>query len=118
MDIFDGDIVPDNFEDQPVNHYLFQLYRRWNCSLMLPSKVSNGAGGTPAQYAEKCIDGWSFGPLDKAVEITQTWFLDHSSAAQKCLDKMLALQASPTVTTFILALIPKIWALLVHAIGA
>lgn len=110
MDIFAGEIVPDNFMDQPAGHYLFQLYRRWNCSVMSPCRISGGKGAL-TRPAEQRTDSWSFEPLNRAVEVTQKWHLDQLTDVQRCLtldvvipcyrvqipflDRMLALQPSP-----------------------
>ncbi|KAG6331710.1 hypothetical protein ID866_7378 [Astraeus odoratus] len=122
MDIFDGDIIPDNFINQDGDPFLYQLYRRWNCSHMFPSRITNGIGGSfPARYTQQHADGWTFRPLDRAVDTTERWLLLRCPGAQRrmtidvvvpsyrvqlsFLDKILNLQPSPTCTVMFIIIV-------------
>ncbi|KAL4065262.1 glycosyltransferase family 2 protein [Scleroderma yunnanense] len=122
MDIFTGDVIPDNFINQDGDPFLYQLYRRWNCSLMFPSRISNGIGGSrPARYVKKHADGWTFEPLDRATVTTEQWLLLRCPAAQRqltidviipsyrvqlpILDRILSLQSSSTCTVMFIIII-------------
>ncbi|KAI5982283.1 glycosyltransferase family 2 protein [Pisolithus marmoratus] len=120
MDIFSGRVVPDNFINQDGDPFLYQLYRRWNCSAMVPLRISNVIGGArPARYDKQHADGWKFGPLDKATDAIKQWLLQHCPVAQRLLtidvvipsyrvqlrylDRILSLQPSSTCSvTFII----------------
>ncbi|KAJ3537709.1 hypothetical protein NMY22_g5488 [Coprinellus aureogranulatus] len=68
MDTFEGEVIPDIFINQDGDPFLFQLYRRWNCSRMVSCRLSNAIGGdNDARYQKKHAKGWTFGTLDKAV---------------------------------------------------
>lgn len=120
MDIFSGRVVPDNFINQDGDPFLYQLYRRWNCSAMVPLRISNVIGGARlARYDKQHADGWRFGPLDKATDATERWLLQHCPVAPRLLtidvvipsyrvqlpflDRILSLQSSSTcVVMFII----------------
>ncbi|KIY53636.1 glycosyltransferase family 2 protein [Fistulina hepatica ATCC 64428] len=85
MDIFYGNVVPDIFVNQDGDPFLFQLYHRFGCSVMLSScHLSNAVGGsTDARYAKIHAPTWTFDILDRAT---------------KCLEVSLAENlASPSV---------------------
>ncbi len=67
LDIFDGTVVPETFVKQDGDHFLFQLYRRWDCSTMIPSLLRQGVVGG-SRNTEQRIKDWTFETLDKAVE--------------------------------------------------
>ncbi|KAF5342119.1 hypothetical protein D9611_001291 [Ephemerocybe angulata] len=68
MDTFNGEVVPDIFINQDGDPFLFQLYRRWNCSKMIDCRVSNAIGGSvEARYEKSHAKGWTFETLDNAV---------------------------------------------------
>ncbi|KII96014.1 glycosyltransferase family 2 protein [Plicaturopsis crispa FD-325 SS-3] len=80
LDIFDGVVVPDDFVNQDGDPYLYQLYRRWNCSRMFSSRVSNGLGGSDsARYEKQHATNWTFGPLDTGVVTAQKWLCAQGS---------------------------------------
>ncbi|KAG2143095.1 glycosyltransferase family 2 protein [Suillus clintonianus] len=118
MDVFEGQVIPDVFVNQDGDPFLFQLYRKWGCSRMIPSRLSNGIGGSlPARYTQQHADGWTFGPLDKAALVLARSLPD---AARKMtldiiipsyrvqlpfLDPILALKESPTCETMFIIII-------------
>ena len=76
MDIFGGQVIPNTFVNQDGDPFLFQLYRKWGCSRMISSRISNSIGGSlPARYTQKHADGWTFGPLEKATSTVETWLV-------------------------------------------
>jgi glycosyltransferase involved in cell wall biosynthesis len=69
MDLF-GEVVPDCFINQDGDPYLFQLYRRFGSSLMIPSRIQNNVGGSEnARYQKKHAADWTFGTLDGGTEV-------------------------------------------------
>ncbi|CAM6107979.1 unnamed protein product [Calypogeia fissa] len=47
LQIFDGEVIPKDFINQDGDPYLFQLYRRWACSIMLKDVfLENTMGGS------------------------------------------------------------------------
>jgi nucleoside-diphosphate-sugar epimerase/glycosyltransferase involved in cell wall biosynthesis len=122
MKIFNGTVVPDVFINQDGDPFLFQLYRRWGCSSMIPSRISNGIGGEhAARYEKKSASNWTFGPLTTASSSVQQW-LDESGyhAKQKVtldiiipcyrvdvpiLDTILALQPSTTCAVMFIIIV-------------
>lgn len=74
LDIFDGEVIPPSFINQDGDPYLFQLYRRWGSSVMIPCRVSNGVGGSNSARYEKyhAID-WTFDTLTNATDTIETW---------------------------------------------
>ncbi|KAK2462169.1 hypothetical protein APHAL10511_005801 [Amanita phalloides] len=86
MDIFNGVVVPEKFINQDGDPFLFQLYRRWGCSVMLSCSLSNGVGGSEeARYTKQPATGWTFETLDKSVESVAQWLESKQSGAQKLL---------------------------------
>ncbi|TFK35675.1 glycosyltransferase family 2 protein [Crucibulum laeve] len=74
MDIFNGEIVPDVFINQDGDPFLFQLYRRWNCSKLFSARISNGIGGEgDARYAKQHATEWTFDTLGTAVSTAEIW---------------------------------------------
>ena len=69
MDIF-TEVIPDCFINQDGDTYLFQLYRRFGCSLRIPSRIQNNVGGSKnARYQKKHAADWTFGTLDAGTEV-------------------------------------------------
>ncbi|KAI3621132.1 glycosyltransferase family 2 protein [Moniliophthora roreri] len=78
LDIFKGKVVPDIFINQDGDPFLFQLYRRFGCSTMFSSTLSNGIGGEGAARYEKLhAKEWTFEPLDDATSEAQKWLADN-----------------------------------------
>ncbi|KAI6105407.1 glycosyltransferase family 2 protein [Pisolithus sp. B1] len=122
MDIFSGRVIPDNFINQDGDPFLYHLYRRWNCSVMIPLRISNAVGGAcPARYDKQHAEGWKFGPLDKATDAIKQWLLQHCPVAQRLLtidvvipsyrvhipylDRILNLQSSSTCVVMFIIII-------------
>lgn len=122
LDIFDGDVIPDIFINQDGDPFLYQLYRRWDCSKMFTARISNGIGGSqPARYCQEHAKGWTFGPLDKAIATTEEWLLRFCPAVSRkltldivipsfrvqlqLLEPILNLKPSPTCTTMFIIII-------------
>ena len=69
MDLF-GEVIPDCFINQDGGPYLFQLYRRFGSSMVIPSRIQNNVGGSEnARYQKKHAADWKFGTLDDATKI-------------------------------------------------
>ena len=84
MDIFSGTVVPEVFINQDGDPFLFQLYRRWGCSSMIPSLLSNSVGGSGgARYIKQHATDWTFETLDKAIETATRWLQLKNSTARK-----------------------------------
>ncbi|KAI0643639.1 NAD-dependent epimerase/dehydratase [Trametes meyenii] len=113
MDIFSGEVIPDSFTNQDGDPFLYQLYRRWGCSRMIPSRISNQLGGSEAARYEKVhATNWTFGPLDNATKAVETWLERRMSGVERkltldvivpcyrvdmrCLDAFLTLPSSTT----------------------
>ncbi|KAF9261235.1 glycosyltransferase family 2 protein [Marasmius fiardii PR-910] len=75
MDIFDGEVVPREFVNQDGDPFLFQLYRRFGSSVMLPSfRLRNSIGGSEdARYTKHRLVGWTFDILDAAAARVESW---------------------------------------------
>ncbi|THV02639.1 NAD-dependent epimerase/dehydratase [Dendrothele bispora CBS 962.96] len=122
LDIFDGEVVPATFINQDGDPYLFQLYRRWGCSVMFTSRVTNGIGGeSEARYEKVHAVGWTFDPLEDGVRTVEKWLhQSYPNTHRKVtldvvipcyrvlvdiLDKILNLQTSETCTTMFIVII-------------
>ncbi|KIK36718.1 glycosyltransferase family 2 protein [Suillus luteus UH-Slu-Lm8-n1] len=122
MDAFGGQVIPKVFINQDGDPFLFQLYRKWGCSRMIPSRLSNGIGGSlPARYIQQHTDGWTFGPLaDAASALEKSLATSFPTATRKMtldvvipsyrvllpfLDAILALKESPTCETMFIIII-------------
>lgn len=122
LDIFNGDVVPGTFINQDGDPFLYQLYRRWDCSRMFTARISNGIGGSqPARYRQQHAKGWTFDPLDKATVTTEEWLLRRCPAVSRkltldvvipsfrvqlwLLEPILNLKPSPTCTTMFIVII-------------
>ncbi|KAI0699816.1 glycosyltransferase family 2 protein [Cytidiella melzeri] len=113
MDIFHGQVVPDVFVNQDGDPYLFQLYRRFGCSVMMAPTIRNTLGGSgDARYEKVHATGWTYGTLDEGthqleahlghdlVETTRKLTLDVIIPCYRVnmayIDRFLALQSSTT----------------------
>ncbi|KAI9574043.1 glycosyltransferase family 2 protein [Boletus coccyginus] len=122
LDIFNGNVIPEIFVNQDGDPFLYQLYRRWDCSRMFAARISNEIGGSqPARYRQQHIKEWTFGPLDKATATTEKWLLRHCPVVSRkltldvvipsfrvqrqFLEPMLNLKPSPTCTTMFIIII-------------
>ncbi|KAF8526628.1 NAD-dependent epimerase/dehydratase [Hysterangium stoloniferum] len=83
MDIF-GEVIPDCFINQDGDPYLFQLYRRFGSSLMIPSRIQNNVGGSEnARYRKKHAADWTFGTLDRGTEDIINWMKNKGGSSTK-----------------------------------
>ncbi|CAG8672143.1 7650_t:CDS:2 [Acaulospora morrowiae] len=74
IDIFHGNPFPDMLTNQDADVFLFQLYRRWGCSIMLNNvKLRNLIGGSKKGRYERIFHDWSFSVLDDAVLEVEKW---------------------------------------------
>ncbi|KAI0050306.1 glycosyltransferase family 2 protein [Auriscalpium vulgare] len=122
LDIFGGEVIPEIFINQDGDPFLYQLYRRWNCSRMFPSRLRNTFGGsTSARYDKQHAQEWTFDTLDKASATVQAWLVSVSPLAQRkltldvivpCyrvdmqyLEPILQLAPSPTATTMFIIIV-------------
>ncbi|EPQ59719.1 NAD P-binding protein, partial [Gloeophyllum trabeum ATCC 11539] len=86
MDIFKGEVIPKIFVNQDGDPYLYQLYRRWGCSLMFSSRISNGTGGRDkARYEKVHAVDWTFDTLDGSTEVLEEWLRKSSPMAERKL---------------------------------
>ena len=77
MDIF-GEVVPKCFVNQDGDPYLFQLYRRFGSSLMIPSRIRNNVGGdTNARYRKEHTVDWTHEPLENGADRVVEWIDAH-----------------------------------------
>lgn len=80
MEAFDGVIVPEAFQNQDGDPWLFEIYKRWGCSRILEDVVlENSVGGqsTP-RYARESVLNWKDKELREGVEVLQNYL------QQKC----------------------------------
>ncbi|KZT20645.1 glycosyltransferase family 2 protein [Neolentinus lepideus HHB14362 ss-1] len=86
MDIFKGEVVPEIFVNQDGDPYLYQLYRRWGCSSMFTSRISNRVGGsTQARYHKQHAVDWTFSTLDESTAKVEEWLGKMGSLVQRKL---------------------------------
>ncbi|TFK56259.1 glycosyltransferase family 2 protein [Heliocybe sulcata] len=86
LDMFDGEVVPDIFVNQDGDPYLYQLYRRWGCSAMFASRISNKVGGSDqARYQKQHAVDWTFSTLDDATTKVEDWLKKQGSQAERKL---------------------------------
>jgi hypothetical protein len=71
--------VPEKIVQQDGDHFLFQLYRRWGSSSMIPSLLRRS--GKP-QHIEQRAKNWTFETLDEAVEKATQWLQSKQSTAR------------------------------------
>ncbi|KAG2111913.1 uncharacterized protein F5147DRAFT_651043 [Suillus discolor] len=111
MNAFGSQVIPNVFINQDGDPFLFQLYRKWGCSRMIPSRLCNGIGGSlPARYIQQYADGWTFSPLAEAASALETSLATSFPAAiyrvlLPFLDAILALKGSSTCETMFIIII-------------
>ena len=85
MEIF-GKVVPDCFINQDGDPYLFQLYRRFGSSHMIPSRIRNKLGGdTKARYDKKHLEDWTYEPLTLGTKVVSDWIDTHKYRIERKL---------------------------------
>ncbi|KAL0063364.1 hypothetical protein AAF712_009759 [Marasmius tenuissimus] len=78
MDIFNGEVIPSTFVNQDGDPFLYQLYRRFGCSIMAPFRLHNSIGGSNgARYEKQHLNGWTFDVLDNATSSVEKWLDPH-----------------------------------------
>ena len=124
LDIFGGEIIPACFTNQDGDPFLYQLYRRWGTSTMVPCRVHNTLGGSgTARYDKVHAVGWTFTPLDDATVIVETWLRRRDSSLERTrkltidviipcyrvdiryIDVFLSLESSPTSTVMFVIIV-------------
>ncbi|RPD62101.1 NAD-dependent epimerase/dehydratase [Lentinus tigrinus ALCF2SS1-7] len=124
LDIFGGDVIPNSFTNQDGDPFLFQLYRRWGASTMVPCRIHNKLGGSnAARYDKVHAAGWTFTPLDNATKAVEAWLCRQDPELGRArrltldvvipcyrvdmryIDVFLALQPSPTCTVMFIIII-------------
>ncbi|KAI0092492.1 NAD-dependent epimerase/dehydratase [Irpex rosettiformis] len=80
MEVFGGQVIPDIFVNQDGDPYLFQLYRRFGCSIMMEATIRNILGGSEgARYEKLHAKDWTFGTLEEGTNKLES-FLGPSTA--------------------------------------
>ncbi|KZV96849.1 glycosyltransferase family 2 protein [Exidia glandulosa HHB12029] len=122
MDIFVGRVIPEVFVNQDGDPFLFQLYRRFDASQMLPLRRRNSVGGSgPPRYDRRHAIDWTFEPLDRATTTVESWLASCSHNVQRLLtldvivpsfrvpletlDTVLSLTSSPTCSVMFIVII-------------
>ena len=81
MEVFKKGILPDIFIDEGPE-YLFQLYRRFGCSSILPRQVVQGVTANPFDPTAK---DWTFETLDWATANAEAWLQDRGCKCERVL---------------------------------
>ncbi|KAI0722039.1 NAD-dependent epimerase/dehydratase [Cerioporus squamosus] len=125
LDIFQGDVIPEGFTNQDGDPFLYQLYRRWGTSTMIPSRIHNELGGSgTARYEKVHAAGWTFQPLDDATSAVEDWLRSRGDPAlvlarkltldvivpcyrvdMRYIDAFLSLQPSSTCTVMFIIIV-------------
>ncbi|KAH7320415.1 hypothetical protein B0J17DRAFT_723962 [Rhizoctonia solani] len=122
MDIFDGQVVPEEFINQDGDPYLFQLYRHFGASTTVSARLHNSVGGSDdARYEKKHLSNWTFEPLEAGKTKVREWAAQHAPAVKQKisldvvvpsyrvdlerLGKILSLKSSPTCITMFVIII-------------
>ncbi|CAG8445308.1 10332_t:CDS:2, partial [Acaulospora colombiana] len=78
VDMFHGRPFPEILTNQDADIFLFQLYRRWGCSVMLNNvKLRNLIGGSKKGRYERVFHDWSYSVLDDAVLKVEEWMREN-----------------------------------------
>ena len=113
LDIFNGEVIPDCFINQDGDPYLYQLYRRWGCSIMFRPRIRNNLGGSgSARYEKQHAVNWTLEVLEGSSARVEAWLSTTSPSVQRkltldiiipsyrvdmtFLEPILQLQPSPT----------------------
>lgn len=113
LDIFGGEVIPDHFINQDGDPFVYQLYRRWGCSVMFDSRIRNNVGGSgDARYEKQHAANWTFQVLDGASSQVEAWLAITAPTVRRkltldiiipsyrvdmrFLEPILQLQSSPT----------------------
>ncbi|KAI0761748.1 nucleotide-diphospho-sugar transferase [Irpex lacteus] len=78
--------VPDIFVNQDGDPYLFQLYRRFGCSVMMTPTIHNTLGGSDdARYQKVHAKDWTFGTLDEGTHKLESFFGENITSKSRKL---------------------------------
>ncbi|CEL53101.1 hypothetical protein RSOLAG1IB_11233 [Rhizoctonia solani AG-1 IB] len=122
MDIFNGQVVPEEFINQDGDPYLFQLYRHFGASTTVPVRLHNSVGGNDdARYEKKHLVDWTFETLENGKNRVRQWAAQHAPEVQQKmsldviipsyrvnldrLQRILSLRPSATCTTMFIIII-------------
>ncbi|PSS31981.1 hypothetical protein PHLCEN_2v2223 [Hermanssonia centrifuga] len=121
MDVFEGQVVPDVFINQDGDPFLFQLYRRFGCSAMVPLRLSNLIGGSvDARYEKQHALDWTFSTLGEATTVIESYLGSCSFDSRKLtidivipcyrvnmkyLDQFLALRFTPRCSVMFIIIV-------------
>jgi hypothetical protein len=76
MEIFGDEIFPDVFFNQDADPFLYEIYKRWNCSTFAQCSLSNNVGGgdhaETTRYEKQHTD-WTYELLADAVRTVTAW---------------------------------------------
>ncbi|GBC35971.2 glycosyltransferase family 2 protein [Rhizophagus irregularis DAOM 181602=DAOM 197198] len=88
LDTFNGDIIPQQkFQIQDVYTYLFQLYRRWGCSIILHD-VEIQKIDVDQRYEKWYHSDWKFDVLNNSVDRVEKWLNNNNKTP---IQKLLTL---------------------------
>ncbi|QRV75675.1 hypothetical protein RhiJN_03690 [Ceratobasidium sp. AG-Ba] len=120
LEIFDGQVVPEEFINQDGDPYLFQLYCHFGASDVVSCRLHNVIGGdNDARYEKRHISNWTFEILERGKDTVRAWCITQASCVKpkisldvivpsyrvnlNCLSKILSLRPSSTcITMFII----------------
>lgn len=86
MDVFNGQVVPNIFVNQDGDPYLFQLYRRFGCSVMMTPTIRNTLGGSDdARYQKVHAKDWTFGTLDEGTHRLESFLGENITSKSRKL---------------------------------
>ncbi|KAG9014685.1 hypothetical protein FRB94_010532 [Tulasnella sp. JGI-2019a] len=122
LDIFDGEVVPSAFINQDGDPYLYQMYRRWGASSMIPCRIQNSVGGSvDARYEKHHAVGWTFDVLEEGTRGIESWLAQKEVKVERrltldvivpcyrvnigILDRILELKPSNTCSTMFIIII-------------
>lgn len=122
MSIFDGEVVPEEFINQDGDPYLFQMYRHFGASTIVPCRLHNSVGGSDdARYEKHHFSNWTFEPLEMGKTRVKEWAKDRAPSMQaklsldvivpsyrvdlERLSKILSLKSSPSCITMFIIII-------------
>jgi nucleoside-diphosphate-sugar epimerase/GT2 family glycosyltransferase len=124
LDVFDGEVIPDDFINQDGDPFIYQLYRRWGCAVMFDSRIRNNVGGSDeARYEKQHASNWTFQVLDKACSRVEAWLSTTAPSVQRkvtldiiipsyrvdmsFLEPILQLQSSSTCSVMWIVIVDK-----------
>lgn len=84
MDAFGGVVVPDAFENQDGDPWLFEIYKRWGCARILEDVIlENSVGGQGApRYLRHPVLNWKDTELSEGVKVLEE-YLERKCVSQE-----------------------------------